>query len=104
MKRTVKAVLLGALLQGSAHAGEQNVNAKPAPDKGQDRVTAMQQEVLTGQKPKALRGKKPGVKAKSSKLAKDARAAKAKQDGATEAPAEQVEQVEESVQLKGVRG
>ena len=95
MKRTVRLALLGAMLQGSAHAAEQNVDAKPSLDKGQDKVASVQQDGLKAKKPKAVHGKKPGAKTKSPKLAKE------KQDGVIETPAEQVEQ---SVQLKGVRG
>ncbi|MDO8925314.1 MAG: hypothetical protein Q7U94_00225 [Sideroxyarcus sp.] len=95
MKRTVRLALLGALLQSSAHAAEQNVDAKSSLDKGQDKVASVQQGGLKAKKQKAVNGKKPGAKSKSSSLAKG------KQDSAMETPADQVEQ---SVQLKGVRG
>lgn len=95
MKRTVRLALLGAMLQGSAHAAEQNADAKLSLDKGQDRVASVQQGGLKARKQKAVNGKKPGAKTKSSSLAKE------KQDAVMEAPADQVEQ---SVQLKGVRG
>lgn len=95
MKRTVRLALIGAMLQGSAHAAEQNADAKPSLDKGQDKVASVQQGGLMVKKQKAVNGNKPSAKAKSPSLAKE------KQDGAMEAPADQVEQ---SVQLKGVRG
>lgn len=95
MKRTVRLALLGALLQGGAHAAEQNMDAKPSLDKEQDKVAAVRQEAAAAKKQKSIRGKKPGAKAKSPVLAKE------KQDSAMETPADQVEQ---SVQLKGVRG
>jgi len=95
MKRTVRLALIGALLQGSAHAAGQNTDAKPSLEKGQDKVAAVRQDASAAKKQKSIRGKKPGVKAKTPELAKD------KQDGAMETPADQVEQ---SVQLKGVRG
>lgn len=95
MKRTARLALLGVLLQGSAHAAEQNADAKPSLDKGQDKVASVQQGGLKAKKQKAVNGKRPGAKAKSSSIAKE------KQDATMETPADQVEQ---SVQLKGVRG
>ncbi|MBI4809470.1 MAG: hypothetical protein HY799_11065 [Nitrosomonadales bacterium] len=101
MKRTVRVVLLGTMLQGGASAAEQNVNANPSLDKGQGKVAAVRQDAPAAKKPKSIRGKKPGTAAKSPNPAKDDSLAKEKQEGETGNPADQVEQ---SVQLKGVRG
>lgn len=95
MKRTVRVVLLGTMLQSGAHAADQDVNAKPALDKDQDKVATVRQDASVAKKPKSPRGKKPG------KSARDEVAAKEKQEVVKENPADQVEQ---SVQLKGVRG
>ncbi|MBI5007450.1 MAG: hypothetical protein HZB95_10090 [Nitrosomonadales bacterium] len=101
MKRAVRVVVLGAMLQGSAQAGEQDAAVQSSPNKGQDRVASVQQGAPEAKKQKTVHGKKSAAKAKPAKPAKDDPLAKEKQEGAMEAPAEQVEQ---SVQLKGVRG
>lgn len=101
MKRAVRVVVLGALLQGSVHAGEQNAVATPSLDKAQDRGASVRQDEPKAKKQKIVRGKRSGAAAKPAKPATDDQLAKEQQDGAMQAPTDQVEQ---SVQLKGVRG
>lgn len=99
MKRTVKVVILGAMLQGSAHADEQSVTAKPSLGKepGKSAVVVRQTPEM-GKKSRAARKKsKPDDSAKAGEPASPT--AQEKQDKVTETPAET-----QTVQLRGVRG
>jgi len=94
MKRTVRLAILGAMLQGSAHAGEPNASAKPSLDKGQGKSTVVKQEAVPGKKNKIAR--KKAKSAEPVDVVKTEPAA-----SPVEKPAETTEQ---TVQLKGVRG
>lgn len=101
MKRTVRVALLGAILQGSAHAGEQSVDANPGLDKGRNKAAVGQMDAPVAKMQKAIRGKKPVAKAKPRASAKAEPQTATKQGDALETSEGQEEQ---SVQLKGVRG
>ncbi len=95
MKRTVKVVILGALLQGSAQAGELDAADKASQDKKQEKLAIAQQETAAGKKTKPTRNNKANTKSKADPAAKE------KQDAVTETPSDSAEQ---SVLLRGIRG
>ena len=87
MKHVARLAILGMLLQGSAHAAEPVVVAKPPLNKG----TVVQST------PKVTKKAKHSSKAGTAKVDPKAK----KQDSMMESPAESTDQ---SVQLRGVRG
>lgn len=96
MKRTVRLALLGALLQSSAHAAEQATVAGTvkAPERG--KAVAAQQTPLSGKNKSA--GKRTGKHAGTRKTEPKVRVKKKVE---ADAPSDSIEQ---SVQLRGVRG
>ncbi|ADE10979.1 hypothetical protein [Sideroxydans lithotrophicus] len=96
MKRTVKLALLGALLQSSAHAAEQSVVTGTVKDPGQQKAAAVQPAPLTAKHKSA--GRKTGKHAGTRKTEPKARLKKKVE---ADAPSDPIEQ---SVQLRGVRG
>ncbi len=96
MKRKVRLAILGAMLHGSAHAAEPGATAEPSLSKGQVTHPASSAEKKT----RAVRIKKSKPKARiDSEKAKPQETVK--QEVVTETPPEAIEQ---SVQLRGVRG
>ncbi len=96
MKRKAKVAILGMLLQGGAHAAAQSAPAAaPTLDKAPTQAELVQQAVVSGKKSKTARNKKAAPQPEKGKPEP------AKQDAATETPAESSEQ---GVQLRGVRG
>jgi hypothetical protein len=96
MKRTVKLALLGALLQSSAHAAEQAVVAGAVKAPGQEKAAATQQTPLTGKNKPT--GKKTGKHAAARKTEPKVKVRKKVE---ADVPSDPIEQ---SVQLRGVRG
>jgi hypothetical protein len=96
MKRTVRLAILGTMLHGSAHAAEPGSTAEPLLGKERVSHSAPSAEKNT----RAVRGKKakPKIKIAAEKIDPQA---KVKQDSVTETPPGSIEQ---SIQLRGVRG
>lgn len=96
MKRAVRVVaILGAMLQGGAHAAEQSATVEPSLEKAQKKVAIAQQAPSLGKKAKSVQSK-----TKSSKGSADA-VANERHEGVAETLSDTTEQ---SIQLKGVRG
>jgi hypothetical protein len=96
MKRKVGLAILGVMLHGNAHAAEPNAPAEPSLNKG-----ALARPVpSTDKSAKTVRGKKAKAKSNASSDNADPKA-NVKQDAVTETPPGSIQQ---SVQLKGVRG
>jgi hypothetical protein len=96
MKRKARLAILGAMLQGSAHAAEPSVTAEPSLNE----LITHSLPAAEKKKTKVVRGKKvkPETKVDTVKIDQQA---KIKQDGVTETPPGSIEQ---SIQLRGVRG
>lgn len=94
MKRTVRLAILGTLLQGSAHAAQPSASAKPS--LGKEPIT--HSVPAAEKKTRVARSKKTKTRIATEKVDPQA---KAKQDNVTETPPGSIEQ---SVQLRGVRG
>ncbi len=96
MKRKVGLAVLGLMLHGNAHAAEPNVPAAPSLNKGPV-ATAVPS---TDKNARTVRGKKSRARTNASSDNADPKA-NVKQDAVTETPPGSIQQ---SVQLKGVRG
>lgn len=96
MKRKVGLAILGLMLHGNARAAEPNVPAEPSLNK--ESVTRTVPS--TDKKSKSARGKKAKPRTNASLDNADPKA-NVKQDAVTETPPGSIQQ---SVQLKGVRG
>lgn len=96
MKRKISLVILGTLLQGSAHAIGPNVTSEPASHKNSIKhaVPATKKKTKT----KAARKAERKAKLAADKVESEK---KLKQDAVTETPPGSIEQ---SVELRGVRG
>lgn len=92
MKRKVRAVILGAILHGSAHAAVPGSPVELSLDKGQGKPSVIQGKPSSGKKNKTAHRKK-------AKLAKKPVAQQ--QEGAMANP---VDSTEQTVQLRGLRG
>jgi hypothetical protein len=96
MKRKLGLAILGAMLQGNAHAAEPNAAAEPS----------LSKEPITRTVPsadknaKTVRGKKAKPKPKAGSGNADPKA-NVRQDAVTETPPGSIQQ---SIQLRGVRG
>lgn len=96
MKRKVSLAILGTMLQGNAHAAESSAIAEPSLSKERLSYSAP----ATEKKTQAVRGKQAKPKTRVGAVKVDPQA-KVKQDGVTETPPGSIEQ---SIQLRGVRG
>ncbi|OIR08611.1 hypothetical protein GALL_94050 [mine drainage metagenome] len=96
MKRKVGLAVLGLMLHGNVHAAEPNASAAPSLNKEPVASTVPSAD----KNAKAVRGKKSKARTNASSDNADPKA-KVKQDAVTETPPGSIQQ---SVQLKGVRG
>lgn len=96
MKRKVGLAILGLMLHGNAHAAEPNVPAAPSLNKG----PVASGVPSTDKRSKLVRGKRSKARTNASSDNADPKA-NVKQDAVTETPPGSIQQ---SVQLKGVRG
>jgi hypothetical protein len=97
MKRAVKVAIVAAMLQGSAHAAEKAVASVGAAQGDKEKVATVR-HVTQSVKRAKMADRKAGKQAKAEKAVPDTTV---KQQEVTETPPDIIEQ---TVQLKGVRG
>jgi hypothetical protein len=101
MKRKVRLALLGVVLHGGAHAEPLAAQSAPVVAPAEAQAAAVQPVAPSQKKSKAARRKKSGVVAKPVEPPQTDPVVDAKPQDSAQPPTEQVDQ---SVQLKGVRG